>query len=380
MSLPQGRGRDLSTKVLTGPFQKRRNAMAATALEVVAPALRGFARVWTGHATDPREWRRGLLLGADHLGDVLYRTSSLRALQDALPNCEWDWLLDGASAELVAHHPVIRRTVPRAALAGNRGAWDVALCYDPSSYARSLLESIRLKVPNRIGYTHRGLSAWVTHPLPVPARASYPAVFARAVAALGATPRPEPLNLRPEVVTTERDEEEAESFMRSHGLPEAGGWCATFLTSRQKSGVWPARYLADALAALEQEKPELPTILLGAPGDEPVLMAEKARAKLRAKVAAGTLRVRALVCLLRRAGVVLSTDSGPRHLANAAGVPVVFFRNISFGTAEAGRYLDSECDLAPPELEFVTPERQAAAFARVTPAQATAAVLSRLSR
>ncbi len=352
--------------------------MAAVASECVAPALRLGARAWTGAPSGAATWRRGLLLGADHLGDVLYRTASLRALAEALPGCTWDWALEGGAADLVARHPVIRETIPAGDLARRAGGWDVALCYDSSSYGRALVTAVRLGIPNRMTYAHRGLSGLVTWAFAAPRRESYPAIFARAVAELGGGAWIES-GLRPEVVTDARDEAEAEEFARGHGLPEAGGWCAAFLTTRQTSGVWPARFLADALALVEREEPGRPTILLGAAGDEEVLRAEKRRAGLRAGVAAGRIGVRALVCLLRRAAVVLSTDSGPRHLANAAGTPVVFFRNLSFGAAEAGRYAATEWDLAPADLEYVEPGRQEAAFARVRPEQAAEVVRERLA-
>jgi ADP-heptose:LPS heptosyltransferase len=66
---------------------------------------------------------------------------------------------------------------------------------------------------------------------------------------------------------------------------------------------------------------------------------------LEADIVAGSLGIRALCCFLRRCSVVLTSDSGPRHIANAAGVPVVFVRNVWFNAVEAGVYVETETDL-----------------------------------
>jgi ADP-heptose:LPS heptosyltransferase len=67
-----------------------------------------------------------------------------------------------------------------------------------------------------------------------------------------------------------------------------------------------------------------------------------------------------LAALMKRCTLVITKDSGPRHLANAVGIPVVFFRSLAHRRAEAAIYCDTEIDvcpagelLAPPEQEKV---------------------------
>src|SRR6185437_5501970 len=53
----------------------------AVASEIVAPGLRLVARAASRSApTAPASWRTGVIIGQDHIGDVLYRTCSLEAL------------------------------------------------------------------------------------------------------------------------------------------------------------------------------------------------------------------------------------------------------------------------------------------------------------
>ena len=111
-------------------------------------------------------------------------------------------------------------------------------------------------------------------------------------------------------------------------------------------------------------------VLCGAASDEALLADVNKDFGLEADIVAGKLGIRALCCFLRRCSVVLTTDSGPRHIANAAGVPVVFVRNVWSNAVETGVYTDTETDLCGPPhdgdrgdgaalLAAITPERAA---------------------
>ena len=66
------------------------------------------------------------------------------------------------------------------------------------------------------------------------------------------------------------------------------------------------------------------------------------------RVLAGQTSVLELAAFLGQCSALLTLDSGPRHLGNAAGIPVFFARNLSHSMIEAGRYCETETDLAPP--------------------------------
>ncbi len=71
---------------------------------------------------------------------------------------------------------------------------------------------------------------------------------------------------------------------------------------------------------------------------------------------------------------MLTTDSGPRHIANAAGVPVFFFRNLRSDPVETGAYLDTETDFCPPTL-WLDPARHAAILSAIAPERVAAAIM-----
>ena len=114
---------------------------------------------------------------------------------------------------------------------------------------------------------------------------------------------------------------------------------------------------------------------MGAKTDCEILNEVNRRFDLRAGVIAGTLGLQSLSVFLGRCTAVLTTDSGPRHLANAAGTPVFFFRNLWSSFVETGCYVDSETDLCPPDLQRLGAPRQRQILEGITPSEVASRVI-----
>jgi ADP-heptose:LPS heptosyltransferase len=66
------------------------------------------------------------------------------------------------------------------------------------------------------------------------------------------------------------------------------------------------------------------------------------------RILAGDASLLQLAAFLQKCTALLTLDSGPRHIGNAVGIPVFFARNLSHSMIEAGKYCETETDLAPP--------------------------------
>ncbi len=344
-------------------FRSRRNYWIACLTEAGSPLFRGISVLRNlPPGRPPDEWRRALLLGASHIGDVLYNTGSLPALKQGLPNCSWTYVASPPAVGVLDGNPALAGTISRAEAFARISEFDAVVCYDSSGYWRDLLAAWRCRVPNRAGYVHKGFSALASHPIPIRRDQPYPAYFRDLVAHLTGLAPDWPI--RPLVYPDPSHESAAAQLWNSLGLGDRPV-VAAFVTSRQRTGVWPAEKFGDVLRHIHGQV-NCDSVLLGSAEDETVLTSLRDSRALSSQVVAGRLPLLALVCFLRRCRAVLSTDSGPRHLANAAGVPVFFVPNIAVSKIETGRYLETEFDLAP-ELELVAPGDQAAAFARIDP-------------
>lgn len=344
-------------------FRSHSQLLCAHATEAVAPMLRMGSRWWSGSPTSPERWRKGLLIGANHIGDILYRTSSLMQLAKGFPDCTWDILAPEPASQVLEGNPAIRK-IHRMEIPSfgsedfmklKQEQYDVAICYDVGMYTRPLLTATLLGIPNRVGYVHKGWSGLVTHPVCINYPQPFPAYFRDLVAQLSG--QEASWDLRPKVTLTEQDHRKAEALWSELKLADKRPVLACFVTTRQPTGVWPLEKFRETLEILHGSIP-IEMVLCGSPQDKEKLKSLQSLLSFPVSINAGRLELRALIAFLARCHVVLSTDSGPRHLANAAGAPVVFVRNPWFSRKEAGVYCPgSEYDLAP-DLEFVSPANQ----------------------
>jgi ADP-heptose:LPS heptosyltransferase len=368
-------------------FRHRYNYAAAVASEIAAPLFRLWARRFTSTpAAPPAAWRRAVILGSSHIGDVLFRTASLPYLRRALPDCRLTYLCAPLSAELLETDPTIAEVLPladtgphwrgKATRVLRDGRFDVALCTDYVAYHDDLLMAARAGIPSRVGFTHKGFSALVTRAVVAPRDVPSAAYMRAFVADLGGL---EPTwDLTPRLVTTTGDDALADQAWRELGLGQAAVTIACTVTSRQAgTATWPVASYIAALADVARGA-DVEVVLCGSAADAPILRAAAAGAPFRCRVAAGRLSLRALAAFLRRCRLLLATDSGPRHIANAVGTPVVFVRNLKVSRIETGVYCANESDVAPDD-ERLGLARQRAVLTALRPATVADAVRRRLA-
>jgi len=149
-------------------------------------------------------------------------------------------------------------------------------------------------------------------------------------------------SLRPLVHISGNDEREAASFAARVGAPAGVPVVACFPMTRQATGSWRPERFADVLNGVHTETGCRP-VILGGKSDAAGLTRVAELVSSRPPVFAGELGLTERVAWLRKhAAAAVTSDSGPRHLANAAGVEVFFIRNPASGKVEVGQYLPTE--------------------------------------
>lgn len=266
-------------------------------------------------------------------------------LARGFPNCAWDILAPPPACEILEGNPAIR-AIHRFDLPPGPGSrefemlrarrYDVAICYDSGMYLRPLRLAVDLGIPNRVGYVHKGFSVWVTHPVQISYPMPFPGYFRDLVSQLTGESPTWPLIPIIGGNTRSTQPEQAQS---------AGVHLACFPATRQPGAECVSDAIARTLAAFETLAPNAKTMLLGSASELDMIGSLKGKHGLRAEILTPPLPLKELVAFLSGCRAVLSADSGPRHLANAAGTKVFFLRNLASDTTETGRYLDSETDL-----------------------------------
>lgn len=289
-----------------------------------------------GSDVDPGAWRRLLVRMPNWVGDVVMATPALRALRNAAPRARITVSLREYVAPLLEGSPYVDELMRLSARAekGVGGAWRTARRLRAGRFDAALLLTNSLtsviptwlaRIPVRLGYTGDGRRLLLTHKVmperdgrdrrPVPMPAYYQRLLDRVgVAAAG-----------PEYTCPPLDAERAEmrelldTLGRDPARPLVGlNPGARFGSSK----LWEPRRFGQLAKSLTERGCQ-PLLLVG-PGEEALAEAVRAAAgdtlldtSVR-PVALGPLRA-----LMEQIDLLVTTDSGPRHLAVAANKPTV---------------------------------------------------------
>jgi len=281
---------------------------------------------------------RILIVKLGSIGDVVHTLPALAAVRGAMPQAEISWVVERKSSEILKDNPLLDRLIEVDTKALRRGlmsgetlraprqqlrrlrasAFDVALDFQGLLKSASIA---RLSGARRVfGYSRSGLrepasSIFLSKRIAVPRKTH---VIRKALAlvegALGITPPDElsfPINVAPTNETEAR-----QASQRTGGnyaiLNPGGGW-PTKLWSVERFGK-----LADELWS----RYGMTSLVTYGPGE--LELAESVRqASTSEKAVPVSLSLKGFYSLAQRARVYVGGDTGPTHIAVAAGAPIV---------------------------------------------------------
>ena len=305
---------------------------------------------------------RILVLAPNALGDAVMATPMLRALAHATTCGTIDLVARLVAATVLANEPwlgdvFIARKPP---YVGARGAWrlrgelrkrryDIGVSCPNSLRAALLLKSAGVR--RRLGYARELRGSLLSDALPWRGYTAYTAAtFASLLEPLGLECDPTALRL------TIADEARAVAAELLNAVPGKAGTPVVGLNVGAAFGpskVWPAAHWAAVADAMLAEGARV--IVHSAPNE-----AEQLRAVLAAMRAPERVRhfgdaplsLEHLPAVIAGLRVLVTSDTGPRHLAVAAGVPVVTLSgavDARLGTspAERGALLEQVQPCAP---------------------------------
>ncbi|MEO0480194.1 MAG: glycosyltransferase family 9 protein [Planctomycetota bacterium] len=267
-----------------------------------------------------------LVVRLSALGDVLFALETVSSLKHERPDVDVDFLVEDRFASALADHPLIREvvTIPRRgtsrylrALADLRKRrYDVLL--DLHGLLKSSLPILAIRAKSKIGFappaaregSHRVLDHAVELPDPLPHRAARGA-FLLAELGLSGAERPAVLRAQPKLP----DPFQPNPAGRARVVLHPG--TSEFAAFKR----WPARHfreLATRLAAKDRD------VYVGfGPGEDELALEILDHAEGLHALDGRDLGLDGYTEALRRADVVVAADTGPLHLASAAGTKVV---------------------------------------------------------
>jgi lipopolysaccharide heptosyltransferase II len=145
------------------------------------------------------------------------------------------------------------------------------------------------------------------------------------------------------------DCEKVDELMKRHGISGVKFLIAINPVAKWESKLWPKDRFA-RLADMIIEEYDARIIFTGGSEDRPIIQDVMSAMKGRALNLAGHTTLKMLAALYEKTAMVISTDTGPMHLAAAMGTPVVAifgptapWRTGPYGSGHRVVRVDSEC-------------------------------------
>ncbi|MHC4414304.1 MAG: lipopolysaccharide heptosyltransferase II [Planctomycetota bacterium] len=266
------------------------------------------------------------------VGDAVLATTLIEAMHEHYPEARKDFLVKPYLRGLLDDAPWLGHVFE---WSGKRGFWSLRLALARSRHDWGILLSNSLRpallmwmarVPRRVGYVRNGRGPLLTDRLAFPDTQKQTVPFrmvdfyARIGGALGLPNAQRGMRL----YVGERVREQADRLFEARGL--TGGMPVIGLNPGAKYGsskLWPTGYFARTADALIGEF-DAQVVLLAGPGEDE-LAGEIRRAMERPAVVlpSSEVNLEMLKALTMKLDLMITNDTGPRHIAAAFGTPTV---------------------------------------------------------
>lgn len=269
-----------------------------------------------------------LIIKPSSLGDVIHSLPFLGVMRESFPNAEIHWVIAKGLEGLFENHPMVQKlwvinkdrwkklksigeTISEfgSLFSGLKGeSYDIAI--DLQGLLRSGLLAAASRAPVRLGFSEarEGSSLFYTHKITGGREIHAVDRYLKIASAMGcdipAVTFPLPLVKEPKAIRQLRK--------------EAGNYAILVPGARWSTKRWPAERFGKLASRLDMK-----SIIIGSAADEALAAEAAAHSKGKAISMAGKTDMKGLISLIRKAGFMVTNDSGPMHIAAACGVPVV---------------------------------------------------------
>jgi ADP-heptose:LPS heptosyltransferase len=300
---------------------------------------------------------RILIVQFGAIGDVVRALPLAMRLKDHWPDCHISWAIEPISRDLVSDHPAIDRVIlfnRKRKLIGyldflselRRYKFDLTL--DLQRHLKSGLTSWMSRAPRRLGFSRANAKEfnWVFNTEYIPTVDNYSSKFGhfQLFGDLLGAPRPDKFNFGVE----EKCRDLSPSLRRA--FEPGGRYCGVILGSSWESRFWFEDNYVELLSWLHDAR-NITSILIGAKGES--VLAASISARLGATPhynLCGETSLTDLFGIFRRCEFGIGPDSGPMHIAAAAGTRIISLfgatsplRSAPFGSEDLVLKSDIHC-------------------------------------
>lgn len=279
-----------------------------------------------------RSRRVGIVL-LTGIGDVVHGLALANDLKRDDPTREVVWVAEPAPAEVVRNHPAVDHVIAFRKNAGLEGVMELQdafrglpcdLTINLMRYGKGLPPALLSGAPVRLGLprpmTRDGVHRFNTHSLPDQPWCHTQDMFLQMRGPLG-LPEDGPVEWGI-AFTEEERRDQREFFGELRGFADGRPVVGVVLGTANPAKDWPAHLSAQLCARLEDEVGAVP-LLIGGPSEGERAAAEAVMDSTRATRNGLGNSVRRMMWMVDGVDLLVSTDTGPLHLAHALETPVV---------------------------------------------------------
>ena len=303
---------------------------------------------------------RILLIGQTHLGDVLLATPAIRLAKQANPSLEIICIASSSSKGILADNPYIdgleivdlpwfhERQAGFIRSIQIFFSWvrlikkvnaEMGINFSSTSYHREHLAMWLAGIPHRIGFSHKGFDFLLTKEVPFIQGELIARQKLRLIkTCLGIESDND--SLIPDIYIHPSTERKGNQIFENLCLLP-GKLIIGINPGAQHGYLWPEEHFIQ-LCQMIFEQWQANIIFFGTKNAE--VMGERIRANLDFKTfsVAGLTSLKEYAAILRKIDLLITIDTGARHIANAVGIRTIALRHGADSVMEFGKYVATE--------------------------------------
>ena len=303
---------------------------------------------------------RVIFIGPTHLGDILLTTPAMRFAKEKNPALEIICIVSSSGKAVLENNPYIAgvEIIDLPWFLEKKGGFiktirsffqlikvlkgvhaETALNFSSTSYHREHLAMWLAGIPQRIGFSHKGFGYFLTISPPF-IRNELIANQKLRMVGYWLGENTDHCLLKPDYFVSQASEKRADDLKLSmdfkHDKAVIGiNPCA------QHNYLWLAsRYVELCRMIYDKWQPNL--LFLGTKNFENLIEEIRAQLSFKTFSLAGQTSLEELAAILKRIDLLITVDTGMRHIASALGVKTIVLRNGANSIFEFGKYVESE--------------------------------------
>jgi len=341
-------------------FNLKKNYYIISTLNIILKLMGLFYKLFRIRFERGYKNNRIIMIGNTHIGDILMLTPALKFTKNNLPSSEIICIVSETSqAILTENHNVDKVGIINLPWLGEtsdglvhniksfirylkylkKHEAETAINFNSTGYHIDHLAMWLAGIPNRIGFSHKGFNHLLTVEVPFVPNELIPLQKIRMVS-YWLKKTYIPYSLKPDYFVSIKAIKRAENLLSSLTL-DYNKLTIGINIGANHNFLWPDSYFIELCKLLNGRWP-LNIVFIGTAKD--MLTANKIMSQLSFKTFSlvGMTTLGDVAGIIKLLDMLITVDTGVRHLANAVGTFVIVLRNGANSIYEFGKYVNSE--------------------------------------